>query len=119
MSLWLIDNLSLHSSIFYVPPQLASAFSGSPGPRTTSLAAASILQALLLSPTESLPKIHSELITLANDPNAIWRLLLAAAMTPFKGITYQDKKAERLAVEAVIREGLKVIALRITSLVHS
>jgi tRNA nucleotidyltransferase (CCA-adding enzyme) len=36
-------------------------------------------------------------------------LFLAAALTPFKGIKYLDsKKKERLAVELVIREGLKL-----------
>jgi tRNA nucleotidyltransferase (CCA-adding enzyme) len=34
---------------------------------------------------------------------------MACALTPYKGITYVDeKKKDRSAVEAVIREGLKV-----------
>lgn len=55
-----------------------------------------------------MPEIHSILSELANEADIVRRLYLATALTPYKGITYKDRKRELLAVEAVIREGLKV-----------
>ncbi|KDQ20469.1 hypothetical protein BOTBODRAFT_100756 [Botryobasidium botryosum FD-172 SS1] len=108
LALWLIDTLALHDSIFYIPLPLSSTLSGSPGPRSTSLAAASILQTLT-SPSEGISfRIHPALAALANDPSVMRRLFLASALTPFKGISYKEKKREPLAAEAVIREGLKI-----------
>lgn len=42
------------------------------------------------------------------DSTAQRRLYLASALTPFKGLTYVEKKKTKLIVEACIREGLKV-----------
>lgn len=43
------------------------------------------------------------------SPSTVARLYLACALTPYRGITYLDKKSkEILAVDPAIREGLKI-----------
>lgn len=76
----------------------------------TSLVAASILHGLLTSPkTISLPSIHPTLTSqLAVDPTLKARLFLAAALTPYKGAKYVEKKKEKSVVEGAIRESLKL-----------
>lgn len=45
----------------------------------------------------------------SSSASIIPRLYLACALTPYTGILYEDgKKRERPAVEAAIREGLKI-----------
>jgi tRNA nucleotidyltransferase (CCA-adding enzyme) len=113
-SIQLIHDLSLYSSIFSIPEKITSTFSSTPGSPVTSVAAATLLQALLkpVSSTSSfaaLPSIHKTLISSALSPGTKSRLFLAAALTPYRGITYTDsKKKQHLAVEAAIREGLKL-----------
>lgn len=71
---------------------------------------------MLLHPSTStassaaVPPVHSTLLSLAiTDPWVKARLFLAAALTPYHRIKYLDpKKKEHLAVEATIREGLKL-----------
>ena len=60
-------------------------------------------------PLPSLPAIHPLLLSEFSTPNnPSRRLFLAAALTPYRDLTYLQKGKERPAVEAVIREGLKL-----------
>lgn len=104
----------MYSSIFSIPGAITSTFSSTPGPPITSVAAATLLQALL-EPTTStsssivIPSIHKTLLSSIVSPGTKSRLFLAAALTPYRGITYTDSKNKsHLAVEAAIREGLKL-----------
>lgn len=110
LSVRLIDSLSLQPAIFSVPHAISSTFSSHPTSYKSSLAAATILHVLLHDPSAlNLPDIHPLLLSqLELDKTAARRLYLAAVLTPYKGLTYQEKKKERPAVEAAIREGLKL-----------
>jgi hypothetical protein len=122
LSLEMIDSLSLYDSVLWLPPAMLSILSGQPASRSRGLVAAGILESLLSRatitdstatrplPRYALPQTHPTLLTHASDPNVRRRLFLAAALTPFKGITLPDKKRAVPAAEAVIREGLKVRA---------
>jgi tRNA nucleotidyltransferase (CCA-adding enzyme) len=91
-ALTLIDQLHLHSSIFTIPPTPACPVPVSP-PREDSLRSAQILSHV------SQRKPFSEWID-----SHLW---LAAALEPFRGLTWKGKK-EMHAVSAVISEDLKV-----------
>jgi tRNA nucleotidyltransferase (CCA-adding enzyme) len=112
MSLGLLDDLSLFPVVFHIPPALASTLSSQPLSPSLALAAASILQTFL-RPEAALfrhPPIHPLILSgLSSSTSIIPRLYMACALTHFRGITYVDQK-EKLhpALEAVIREGLKV-----------
>jgi tRNA nucleotidyltransferase (CCA-adding enzyme) len=111
-SIQLINELGLYPYIFTIPPAIASSFSSTPAAPITSVAAATVLHELLnptLSPT-SLPHIHDTLLSFAlSSPGIIPRLYVAAALTPYAGVKCLDsKKKSHLAVEAAIREGLKL-----------
>lgn len=95
-----------------VPRAVSSTFSSKPAGSIKSVAAATLLHELLnptVSPT-SLAHIHKALIsTTLSTPGTVARLYIAAALTPYSGITYIDSKHKtKLAVEGVIREGLKL-----------
>jgi tRNA nucleotidyltransferase (CCA-adding enzyme) len=113
-SIQLINDLSLYPSIFSIPETISSTFSSTPGPPITSIAAATLLHALLKPTTSTsssfaIPPIHKTLLSLALSPSTKSRLFLAAALTPYRGITYTDSKNKsHLAVEAAIREGPKL-----------
>lgn len=115
LSVRLIYDLSLYPTIFTIPTSITETFSSAPGPHITSVAAVTILQALI-DPTASklsstpLPLIHQTLISSVLSSKGTRALLfLAAALTPFRGITYTDaKKKTHLAVEAAVREGPKL-----------
>ena len=113
-SIQLIDSLSLFSTVFYIPPTLASTLSSSPRPSYTSVAAAAILQGFLNPKAAAFdhPPLHSLMtsrLSGSSSASIIPRLYLACALTPYTGILYEDgKKRERPAVEAAIREGLKI-----------
>jgi tRNA nucleotidyltransferase (CCA-adding enzyme) len=107
-----IADLSLYQSIFStIPPDISATFSAAPSPIETSLAAASILHTLL-RPTYSplLPAVHRTLLSLVNTDSACRaRLYLATALTPYRNITYIDKKKKfHLATDFIIREALKL-----------
>lgn len=98
---------------------MESTFSAPPTPQKTSLVAASVLDQILRSSDESseanllpasLPKVHPLLLnSVPSNPSPLPRLFLACVLTPYRGITYADaKQKQHLAVEAVIREGLKL-----------
>ena len=122
-SVQLIYDLSLFSSIFCIPSVIESTFSASPAPHQTSVIAASILDSIIhpASHSESspvvprsshlsIPDVHPLLLSSTNtSPSPIPRLFLASALTPYRDITYTDaKQKQHLAVEAAIREGLKL-----------
>ena len=112
MSLRLLDDLSLYSLVFHTPPAIASTLSSRPSSPSLALAAASILQTFL-RPNAALfrhPPIHALILSgLSSSTAVVPRLYMACALTPYRGITYVDEKGKRHpAVEAVIREGLKV-----------
>lgn len=112
MSLRLLDDLSLFPLVFHIPPAIASTLSSQPSSPSLALAAASILQTFLRPDTALFrhPPIHPLISSgLSSSAPVVPRLYLACALTPFRGITYVDeKKKQHLAIEAVIREGLKV-----------
>jgi tRNA nucleotidyltransferase (CCA-adding enzyme) len=96
-----------------MPDSITATFSAPPASSIRSLAAASILHALVdpdSVPHSQLPAIHPTLLSAVNaDPSCKARLFLSAALTPYFGITYLDRKGKRLpAVELVIRESLKL-----------
>lgn len=100
-SITLINQLSLYPQIFHLPPNLTPTLSASPLPAHTSVAAARILQ--------SIPALHPRLAASVTDIGTRARLYLACALTPYRGITYQDAKAKtHPACEVVLREGLKL-----------
>ncbi|THH17212.1 hypothetical protein EW146_g3555 [Bondarzewia mesenterica] len=109
-SLQLIESLSLFSTIFHISPSIASTLSSRPAVTSTSVAAATILQTFI-NPTRAAfkhPDLHP-LLTLQLSAAVLARLHLACALTPYRAITYMDhKKKVRPAVEAAIREGLKI-----------
>lgn len=111
-SIQLIDELSLYHCVFSViPSEVAAKFSRQAAPTTHSLAAASILHAFLNPPGFlHVPAVHPYLLSaISTDPSCTPRLYLAAALTPYSGITYRNKKNKTLsAVDFVIRESLKL-----------
>ncbi|KAI0047658.1 poly A polymerase C-terminal region-like protein [Auriscalpium vulgare] len=108
----LIDSLSLFSTVFYIPPEISSTLSASPASSSKTIAAGAILHTILhpSAPLFAHPPLHSLLTSqLSASSSIIPRLYLACALTPYRGITYADsKKRARPAVEAAIREGLKI-----------
>ncbi|KZP15234.1 hypothetical protein FIBSPDRAFT_750637 [Athelia psychrophila] len=115
LSIRLIHEISLYSSVFTIPPAISNAFSSAPTLPITSVAAATILQALIDPATSDafstrLPTIHQTLTSQVGSSKGTRALLfLAAALTPFRGITYMDAKSKKQhAVEAAVREGTKL-----------
>lgn len=105
----LIHELGLYSSIFWTSPATLKSFSSPPTDPLQGLMAATILHSLITSPSP-LPAIHPLLAQhFVLHPSTRPRLFLASALTPFKGITYQDAKDKiHPAVEAVLRDGCKL-----------
>ncbi|KAG6837904.1 hypothetical protein H0H93_013057 [Arthromyces matolae] len=106
----LISDLSLYSSIFsLIPSHISSTFSSLPTSQDTAFAAATIAHSLLNPHSASpLPPLHpTYLSTVAADATFKSRAYLAAILTPYKAITYREKKT-RLVVEYIIRDVLKL-----------
>ncbi|KAI9512629.1 hypothetical protein F5148DRAFT_790561 [Russula earlei] len=112
LSLQLLDSLSLFPLVFHIPQAIKSTVSSQPSSPSLALAAASILRTFCRLDVSFLrhPPIHPLVLSgLTASTSVVTRLYMACALTPYRGITYVDKKSkEREAVEAVIREGLKV-----------
>ncbi|KAF7986165.1 hypothetical protein HWV62_38552 [Athelia sp. TMB] len=115
LSIRLIHEISLYKIIFTIPPAISDTFSSAPGPPILSLAAATILQALICPVSanasfKDLGPVHPTLISTVNSSKGTRALLfLASALTPFRGITYTDaKKKTHAAVEAAVREGTRL-----------
>jgi tRNA nucleotidyltransferase (CCA-adding enzyme) len=82
---------------------------GTPCEQSTAIHAASILCGFLASTPTQLPRPHVELLKQAReDHNLCQRLIFAAALTPWKNMTYTEKKRSLPLIEGIIREGLKV-----------
>ncbi|KAJ3575901.1 hypothetical protein NP233_g783 [Leucocoprinus birnbaumii] len=115
-SIELIHNLSLYNSIYFViPDNFLSTLSGNPAASSQGFAAASILHHLLENRKQEsrnidLPALHPLYYqALDTDPTCSSRLYLAASVTPFKGLTYLDKKKkEQPVIELVLGESLKL-----------
>lgn len=110
----LLHSFDLLPSLFIVAPQVAATIDGVVGSMEQSIAGVEILYKLLSStpddPEPSLPSVHPTLLHLAlKDKSTRARLTLAAALSPFRGITYKVKSKTVTLVEHVIREGLKVL----------
>ena len=105
----LIHDLKLYSSIFWASPAVLKTFSSPPADSLQGLTAATILHSLT-TPTSPLPAIHPLLAQhFALNTSTRPRLFLASALTPFKGITYQDVKNKiHPAIEAILRDGCKL-----------
>ncbi|RDX56319.1 hypothetical protein OH76DRAFT_1414683 [Lentinus brumalis] len=120
LSIDMIESLSLYPSVFYIPDNMGIKLSGTPDSSKTALRAASILHALVhpgvtastLSgqTVPSLPPLSPIMLSeLSSSTNPLRRLFLAAALTPYHGLTYTQSKGKvRPAVEAVLRDGLKL-----------
>ncbi|KAG6857615.1 hypothetical protein H0H87_010183 [Tephrocybe sp. NHM501043] len=107
----LIRNLSMYDSIFLViPPPVLATFSAAPASRDTAFAAALITHNLLHPMDGSpLPQLHTSYLSAVDaDVTSRPRLYLAAILSPFKSITYQEKKKTPLAIEYIIRDVLKL-----------
>jgi hypothetical protein len=61
-----------------------------------------------------LPAPHPTLLShVLTNSSTRRRLFLASALTPYRRLTYQEKKKTKLLVEACIREGLKVTSTQV------
>ncbi|KAI0271652.1 hypothetical protein BC834DRAFT_967099 [Gloeopeniophorella convolvens] len=112
LSIHLLDSLSLFPAVFHIPPAIASILSSAPAASSQAIVAASVLYTFH-RPDDALfphPPLHPLILSdISSSSSIIPRLYLACALTPYRGITYTDnKQKERPAVEAAIREGLKV-----------
>ncbi|KAJ7071400.1 hypothetical protein C8F01DRAFT_1317206 [Mycena amicta] len=106
----LIHDLSLYNAVFNVlPPKVVQSLSAPLAPSVSSVKAARIVRTIL-RPATDLPSIHPSILSVAKtDPSVAARLYLAAALTPFAGLTYLDhKKKPQSAMEGAIRESLRL-----------
>lgn len=102
-----MDTYGLYSTVFGIPPALSGKTTGTPRPESSAIHAAIILCGLLSSVT-GIPAPHEELVKQAReDHNLRQRLIFGAALTPWKNMTYTEKKRSPPLVEGIIREGLK------------
>ncbi|KAG9102021.1 CCA tRNA nucleotidyltransferase, mitochondrial [Ceratobasidium sp. UAMH 11750] len=109
LSLSTIDTLGLYTPILGVPPVLKDKASGTPRSQSTAIQAASILCDFLTPASSLLPTPHPLLLEHARErSDARGRLVLAATLTPWKNMTYLEKKKTTLLAEGIIREGLKI-----------
>ncbi|KAI0825228.1 hypothetical protein BC628DRAFT_1320460 [Trametes gibbosa] len=120
LSIDMINVLSLFTSVFSIPEGAGLKLSGEPSSPQYALNAAILLHTLSLSKSNSatlsglsfpsLPTIHPQLLSeLSASKSPSRRLYLAAALTPYRNLTYTQSKGKvRPAAEAVIRESLKL-----------
>ncbi|KAF7306511.1 tRNA nucleotidyltransferase [Mycena indigotica] len=89
----LIHDMSLYDPIFNVlPVEALKTLSAPLAPANFSVKAARIIRKLI-TPSSELSAIHPSIrSSVENNPSALARLYLAAALTPFAGITYLDRK---------------------------
>ena len=106
-SIQLLHDLNLLGSVFILSPQAQLSLSGPIGPWSLSLAGVASIDVLLRS--SPAPAVHPSLLKLAlEDKSTRVRLILASALSPFRGLVYQQKKGTAPAVESVLKDGLKV-----------
>jgi tRNA nucleotidyltransferase (CCA-adding enzyme) len=99
------------SSIFIASPTALETANAEPQPLDLAVKAVASLH-LLLYPESTgykLPNLDPSLLESAtNQKSTRARLYLAATLTPFRGINFEQKKKPVPLVDNVIREGLKV-----------
>lgn len=106
-SFQLINDLSVHAEIFYLPPTHKP--SPEPKSRQTALIAATLLSRLLSPSPSPLPQLENLLRRhTVSDLATRRRLYLAAALTPFRDTFCTEKKKQVATSEIVLREGVKV-----------
>lgn len=108
----MIHDTGLYDSIFAaIPREILETFTGHIANRDISLSYAALLQMILDNKLPAvLPPLHPRLLSaLSEDPSCRCRLFLAASLSPFIGIDYQDAKKKVFpAVTAAIKESLKL-----------
>lgn len=104
----LLESLHLFRPVF--EPLAPYPFSP-PASYGSAVSASLILYSILYPPRASqVPRVNSAMtLPLKSDISTQARFYLAAALTPWKDTTYQEKKHVRSGVELVIRQGLKVL----------
>lgn len=110
LSIQMINDLSMSSSVFLIPPSVAALLSASPAPPVEGLVSASILDGLIRPTLKTLPQLHPILVSaFTHDLSTPPRLYLACALSPWRHVMYKDAKGRpHAAVEVVLREGLKL-----------
>ncbi|KAL5635434.1 hypothetical protein ACGC1H_004281 [Rhizoctonia solani] len=109
LSLTTIEKYGIYDTVFGVPPDITGKTTGSQRPRTTGIHAASILCSFLDSVSTSLPALHPELLKQAHEDHGLrQRLIFGAALTPWKDMTFPQKKGHLPVVEHIVKEGLKI-----------
>ncbi|KAI0090034.1 hypothetical protein BDY19DRAFT_1003804 [Irpex rosettiformis] len=110
LSIQIINDLSLSTSIFDIPTAITSKFSGLPGQPSLGLAAASILNILAESESSFLVPLHPTLkASFRHELSTPPRLYLASILTPYRHITYEGIKGRmHSAPEAAIRDAVKL-----------
>lgn len=113
-SIRLITNWGLQPSIFAVPQNISATFEPNPSEGASAIGAAAILHALL-APSHNaelnIPPPHPLLVSqFEQDKTLRPRLFLATALAPYLGVKCSSPKKQvmALAVEPVIKEGLKL-----------
>ncbi|KAJ2919230.1 hypothetical protein MD484_g1082, partial [Candolleomyces efflorescens] len=111
-SIDLFHQLSLYDPVFFsaIPQDISSTFSEKTFPLNSGLANSTVLDAILKRLDARIPRPHPIYLRhFQKDSTAKPRLYLATALTPYYGAAYVDKKKKKhAAVEAVIRESLKL-----------
>jgi tRNA nucleotidyltransferase (CCA-adding enzyme) len=105
----LIHEANLYAAIFCVYPEnLRTTFSSTPASSQTALSCALTLQRVLQQSDNNLPAVHSGLLAKAQESRG--QLYVAAALSPFLHITYEEpkKKALTSAVSLALWESLKL-----------
>ena len=117
MPLRMIDSLGLHEPIFWLPPDIKSSLSAIPRSPSLGLASATILHAIFAqfddpNTSSPFPTICKDIIEFtADDKDIRRRLYLGSALTPYREVTFREKKRDVSALEGIARYGLKVLLL--------
>ncbi|KIM33013.1 hypothetical protein M408DRAFT_14571 [Serendipita vermifera MAFF 305830] len=105
----LLHSFKLLPSIFLPSPQAQESASSESRSMDEAVAGVTSLDMVLYPVAGGLPALDPLFTTTAiSDKSARARLTFAAALTPFRGLTYELKKKRILLVESVLRDGLKL-----------
>ncbi|KAJ1309611.1 hypothetical protein OPQ81_006383 [Rhizoctonia solani] len=109
LSLTTIEKYGIYDTVFGAPPDVSGKITGTPRPQSSGTHAASILCSFLDSVPTPLPEPHPELLKLAHEDHGVRkRLIFGAALTPWRDVTYPQKKGYLPLVEHIVKEGLKI-----------